>query len=152
MTIAPIVRTIDVKAAPARAFDLFVHHMSQWWPKGKTPGGPHEAIVVEPHAGGRWFERNADGQEAQWGTVLAYEPPSRLLLGWQLNGKFAFDPDLLTEVEFTFVPAAGGGTRITLEHRNLERFGADTERLVAAISSGWPARLAEFVAYADTHL
>ncbi len=45
--------------------------------------------------------------------MRAWEPPSRLLLDWQINCDFGYDPDLLTEVELSFTPAAGGGTLVT---------------------------------------
>jgi uncharacterized protein YndB with AHSA1/START domain len=82
---------------------------------------------------------------------LAWEPPSRLLLGWQINCEWGYDPNLVTEVEVTFVSAEGGGTLVTLEHRDLERFGADAERHAERIRGGWPARLADFAQYADTN-
>lgn len=151
MTIAPIVKSVTVKAPPERAFALFTGAISSWWPTGKTVGAnPHVAIVIEPKTGGRWFERDAEGTETSWGKVLAWEPPSRLLLGWQLNGRFAYDPDLLTEVELTFAPADGGGAIVTLEHRDLERFGADAARIAGLIGEGWPSRLANFVQYLET--
>ncbi len=153
MSIAPIVRSVQVRAAPARAFDLFASQMGQWWPKGRTVGkAPHATIVIEPRAGGRWFERDADGNETHWGKVLAWEPPARLLLGWQLNcqdGHWGHDPALSTEVELTFSPVEGGGTRVTLEHRNLERFGAEAARHAERLGGGWLDRLAEFARYAD---
>jgi uncharacterized protein YndB with AHSA1/START domain len=150
MSIAPIVHTVQVKAAPARAFDLFTAHMGAWWPKGRTVAkNPHAAIVVEPRPGGQWLERDADGNETRWGKVLAWEPPSRLVLAWQLNCDWGYDADLLTEVELTFAPAEGGGTLVTLEHRNLERFGADAARHAEKIRGGWPTRLAEFAQYAE---
>ncbi|HME27186.1 MAG TPA: SRPBCC family protein [Acetobacteraceae bacterium] len=152
MTIAPIVHAVRVKATPARAFDLFASHMADWWPKGGTIGkAPHAAIVIEPRSGGRWFERDADGNETRWGKVLAWEPPSRLLLGWQINTQWGYDPDLLTEVELTFALAEGGGTLVTLEHRNLERFGADAARHAERLGGGWPTRIAQFAQYADAH-
>jgi uncharacterized protein YndB with AHSA1/START domain len=148
MSIAPIMHSVQVKAEPKRAFELFTGRISDWWPKGKTPGKqPHAAIILDPKQGGRWGERDADGNEAQWGQVLVWEPPSRLVLGWQLNSQWRYDPDLLTEVELTFSPAAGGGTLVRLEHRNLERFGADMSKMVESINGGWPSRLADFVAY-----
>jgi uncharacterized protein YndB with AHSA1/START domain len=152
MSIAPIVHKVRVKAPPARAFDLFATQMDHWWPKGRTIGKkPHVAIVAEPRPEGRWFERDADGNETHWGKVLAWEPPSRLLLGWQINSQWGFDPDFLTEVDLTFVPAEGGGTLVTLEHRNLERFGADAARHAETLRGGWPTYLAEFGRYADSH-
>lgn len=150
MTIAPIRHSVQVKAPPARAFELFALNMGRWWPQGQTIAkNPHAAIVVEPRAGGAWFERDAEGRETRWGKVLAWEPPARLLLGWQLTCEWGYDPDLLTEVELTFAPADGGGTLVTLEHRNLERFGADAARHVEKIRGGWPKKLAEFAEYAD---
>src|SRR5205085_3767289 len=121
------------------AFDLFVTHMGEWWPKGHSIGkAPHVAVVVEPRTGGRWFERDADGRETHWGKVLAWEPPSRLLLAWQIGSDWGFDPNLLTEVELTFEPARGGGTLVTLEHRDLERFGTDAVRHAGLLGGGWP--------------
>jgi uncharacterized protein YndB with AHSA1/START domain len=109
VSIAPVIRSVEVKAPPAKAFDLFCSRIGEWWPSGKTVAdNPHVAIVIEPHAEGRWFERDAEGHETQWGKVLAFEPPSRLLLGWQLNGQWTFDPNFLTEVELTFQPTPGG--------------------------------------------
>ncbi len=81
--------------------------------------------------------------------MLAWEPPGRLLLGWQIDSKFAYDPALLTEVELTFAAVEGGGTLVTLEHRNLERFGADAERMAEVLGGGWPTFLGTFRGYAD---
>ena len=152
MSIAPIVRTVVVKARPARAFELFANHMEHWWPRGRTIGkSPHVAIVVEPHAGGRWFERDAQGVETHWGKVLAWEPPARLLLGWQINTQWMYDPGFVTEVELTFEPAEGGGTLVRLEHRNLERFGADAAKHAELLGRGWPTLVGEFAKYTDAH-
>ena len=106
---------------------------------------------MEPCAGGRWFERDAEGVETNWGKVLAWEPPKRLLLGWQLDSHFSYNPDFLTEVELTFAPAKDGGSIVTLEHRNLERFGDDAEKVAGQISVGWPEFLSEYAGYAEAH-
>ena len=152
MSVAPIIKTVTVKAPPARAFELFASQMERWWPAGKTVGrNPHVAIVLEPRVDGRWFERDGEGNETHWGRVLVWEPPKRLLLGWQLNSQWRYDPDFLTEVELTFAPAEGGGTTVTLEHRNLERFGADAAKHAQALGSGWPALLAEFANHANAN-
>jgi uncharacterized protein YndB with AHSA1/START domain len=152
MSIAPILRSVVVKAPPARAFELFVAHMQDWWPKGHTIGKkPFAEIVTEPRVGGRWFERDADGNETHWGKVLAWEPPSRLLLAWQINSQWTYDSNFITEVELTFAPADDGGTRVTLEHRNLERFGDDAAKVAEALGGGWPKHLAEFAQYVAAH-
>lgn len=150
MSVAPIVKTVTVKAAPAKTFELFARNTGRWWKAGQTLGKhPHQDIVIEPKAGGRWFERDADGNEVQWGKVLAFEPSHRLLLAWQIDRTFKFNPELVTELEITFTPAPSGGTVVRLEHRNLERFGADAEKLIGIIDAGWAEHVANFGAFAD---
>ena len=149
MSIASVKCSIDVKASSARAFDLFAQYMGAWWPRGKTPAAsPHAALVIEPRNNGRWFERDADGHETQWGKVLAWEPPRRLLLGWQLDHTFRYDPDLLMEVEILFEEIPSGGTRVSLEHRNLEQLGAEAEAFAGKVRTGWPERMGNFAQYA----
>jgi uncharacterized protein YndB with AHSA1/START domain len=150
VSIAPIVRSVVVQAEAARAFEFFTSRMQDWWPRGKTIGKqPHAAVVMEPWVNGRWFERDAHGNETAWGKVLAWEPPSRLLLGWQIGADWAYHPDLLTEVELSFKPLAAGGTVVTLEHRNLERLGSDAARVRDLLDGGWPTLLCEFQKITD---
>ena len=152
MSIAPVKCSVDVKPSMARAFELFATNMGAWWPRGKTPArSPHAALVIEPRKNGRWFERDADGNETLWGKVLAWEPPRRLLLGWQLDHSFNFDGDLLMEVEILFEALAAGGTRVNLEHRNLEQLGAEAEAFAGKVRSGWLERMGNFKQYAATH-
>jgi uncharacterized protein YndB with AHSA1/START domain len=147
---APIRHAVTVKAPPERAFAVFAARMGDWWPRGKTIAGkPHQSIVIEPRAGGRWFERDEDGAECEWGEVLDYAPPRRLLLGWRLNAQFKFDPEFLTEVEITFEEVEAGATRVTLEHRNLERFGDAAEKTRASLDGGWPGFLKVFADFVD---
>ncbi|HTY93658.1 MAG TPA: SRPBCC family protein [Steroidobacteraceae bacterium] len=153
MSIAPVRCSIDVKAAPGRAFELFAQNMGAWWPRGRTPGkNPHTELIIEPKPDGRWYERDAGGTETPWGKVLAWEPPGRLLLGWQLDHRFQFDPRILMEVEILFAPLAGSGTRVSLEHRNIEQLGADAESFAGKVGSGWPERMGNFAAYAETRM
>ena len=137
---APVRRSVTVKVDPARAFHAFVANIGRWWPKSHAIGGkPLAEVVLEPRAGGRWYEVSEDGSTCEWGRVLAYEPPGRLLLAWQIDANWKFDPDLITEVEVRFIPD-GAGTRVELEHRNLERFGADAAAVAGMIGSdagGW---------------
>ena len=132
---------------------MFATRMGDWWPKDKTPGDkPMADIVIEPRTGGIFYEVDVEGTQHQWGTVLAWNPPEQLLLGWQLGKDWKFDPDLVTEVELTFEPAGEGRTRVTLEHRHLERFGAIAEERRAQLDGGWPTRLADYTAFAESQI
>lgn len=126
-------RSVRVPLDPARAFALFTDRMQDYWPKDHSIGGsPRAAIVLEPRAGGRWFERGEDGSECAWGRVGEWTPPGRLVLIWQLSAEWTYDPDLTTPVEIDFVAEAPGRTRVDLAHRHLERYGARAEAMRAA--------------------
>ena len=139
--VEPIRKSFVVDATAERAFRVFTAEHGAWWPLATHHIGAQaaEIAVIEPRAGGRWFEIGEDGQECNWGKVLAWEPPARLLLAWQIDGNWKYDPDLVTEVEVTFTPLGKDTTRVDLEHRNLERFGDKVEPVRKAIDSdgGW---------------
>jgi hypothetical protein len=149
---APVRRSIEVNAPQAKAFEVFAQRTSAWWPKAHHVGKSALAeAIIEPRVNGRWYERGEDGSECDWGRVLAWDPPSGLTLAWQLNAAFKFDPALVTEVEVKFVPLANGCTRVDLEHRHLERFGDDADKVSGQIGSdgGWTAILKSFAATAE---
>jgi uncharacterized protein YndB with AHSA1/START domain len=140
---APVRKSIFVNAPQARAFEVFTGGIGRWWPKSHKIGQSDlERPVIEPFAGGRWYELDVDGSECEIGKVAAWEPPSRLLLIWQLTPEFTFDPDLVTEVEVMFAPE-GEGTRVDLEHRHIERMGEKADAMRESVSGpgGWPALL-----------
>lgn len=125
ITPAPIRKTVQVTASADRAFTFFTARMGRWWPHAHTLlGAPQEDVVIEPRSGGRWYERGVDGSEYNWGRVLAWEPPDRIVLAWQLDADWRYDPDLITEVEVRFVALGAEATRVELEHRRLENYGA----------------------------
>ncbi len=151
VTIAPVRKSVTVSAPPVRAFEVFTSGISSWWlPSHKIGKTPFKEIVLEPRVGGRWFERGEDGVECDWGKVLAWEPPSRVVLAWQIDGTFAYRPSLVTEVEVRFLPD-GQGTRVELEHRNLDLYAAqsDAMRTIFDSPTGWSGLLSQFKARLD---
>lgn len=136
---APVRKSIHVNASPERAFDTFANGIGRWWPSSHHIGNADlDRPIIEPLEGGRWYERGVDGSECEIGKVLAWEPPSRLLLAWQLTPDWVYDPELITEVEVLFTQE-GNGTRVDLEHRNLERIGERGEEMREKIDApgGW---------------
>jgi hypothetical protein len=71
-------KSITVNASAARAFDVFTKDMTSWWPLATHHIAKVDAkeAVIEPFVKGRWFERGVDGTECEWGTVLAWDPPT----------------------------------------------------------------------------
>ena len=144
ITPAPVRKAIEVKATPERAFEVFTAHMGRWWIKSHSiNSSPQQDVVIEPRTGGRWYERGSDGSECPWGHVIAWDPPRRIVLAWQLDAEWRFDSTLVTELEVRFIPREDGITRIELEHRNLDRFGAKAEETRTALDSdgGWTGLL-----------
>ncbi len=146
-------RTITVQAPQALAFRVFTEDMATWWPLDTHHIGPvaATAAVIESRLGGRWFERGVDGTETPWGRVLAIEPPARLVLSWEITADWHHDASLVTEVEIRFVAEGPSRTRVELEHRHLERYGARGREMQAIFDSpgGWPGLLARFGARAS---
>ena len=143
---SPVRKSIFVNAPPEHAFDVFTNGIGHWWPKSHHIGkGDLDRPVLEPKPDGRWYERAIDGSECEIGKVLVWDPPARLVLIWQLTAEFQFDPNLVTEVEVQF-RSEGKGTRVDLEHRNLERLGETAEILREKIDApgGWSGLLALF--------
>ena len=135
---ATIRKTIEVAAPIERAFDVFASRMGDWWHKEHSiaRGTTQADVVIEPHAGGRWYEKGADGSEHQWGRVIAFERPRRLVLAWQLTREFEYDPGFETTVEVTF-EEHDGGTIVRFEHRDLERMGANAVETLESMDGGW---------------
>ena len=130
-------KSVRVQAPVERAFSVFVEQMETWWPAthyiSKTP---FEAIFGEPRIGGRWYERNAAGEQCDWGKVLAWDPPHRVTFSWHVGPghdqpDWVCDPDpaKASEVEIRFIAEAPGTTLIELEHSKLERHGEGWQQL-----------------------
>jgi uncharacterized protein YndB with AHSA1/START domain len=145
-------KVINVKAPVEIAWRVFTTQMGTWWPLAHYKIGKAAAVdaIVEPKVGGRWYEKGDDGSTCQWGSVLVWEPPGRLVLSWDITADWQYDPELKTEVEVRFV-ADGKGTRVELEHRKLDRFGArrDEMRQIFDSTGDWAKLLGGFVAAAE---
>lgn len=145
-------KSVTVNAPRDRAFRVFTDQMTTWWPLANYHIGaanPAEALL-EPKEGGRWFERGDDGSECDWGRVLVWDPPERVVLAWQITPDWTFDADPAnqTEVEIRFIAEDARTTRVDLEHRGLERYGDRAEEMRGIFNSegGWSGLLAAYAA------
>jgi uncharacterized protein YndB with AHSA1/START domain len=145
-------RSVSVPLSRERAFELFTARMGAFWPSSHSIGAAEIAdVLLEPRVGGRWYERGVDDSECDWGRVAAWEPPTRIVLLWQIGMDWKMDPDLETDVEVTFTEEGAGRTRVDLTHRHLERYGEQAEAMRATFESpgGWDAILGAFVEQAS---
>ena len=146
--IEPLHLAFDVECAPALAFDTWTRRFGTWWPRSHSvTGGEDLEIVLEPHVGGRIFERTADGLEHDWGEVTIWEPPTRFGYLWHLRR----DRADATDVEIRFVPVATGRTRVHIEHTGWERLGAEGRTWRDRNQGGWESLLPHYqVAIAES--
>ncbi len=144
------IRTSIVVEAPIeRAFSVFTADIGSWWdPNHHILEAELAEMVFEPREGGHVYDRGMDGSECRWARVLAYDPPNRLVITWDINTQWQLETNLekTSEVEVRFVSEAPERTRVELEHRNLDRHGDGWERMRDAVGSpdGWGAGLRAF--------
>jgi uncharacterized protein YndB with AHSA1/START domain len=141
--------SIVVEAPAARAFRLFTEGIGTWWhPDHHILEGRVAEMVFEPRVGGHVYDRGVDGSECRWARVLAFEPPERFVISWDidLQWKLETDPARTSEIEVRFLPEGPDRTRVELEHRHLDRHGDGWERMRDAVGSpeGWSGGLRRF--------
>ena len=144
------VRTeITVEVPIERAFRVFTERFDHIKPREHNMLAVDIAqSVFEPKVGGRVYDRGVDGSECQWGRVLVYEAPTRLVFSWDISPRWQVETDQArsSEVEVRFIAEGERRTRVELEHRHLERHGEGWQGLAAVVQSdrGWPLYLQRF--------
>ena len=140
---------VVVDAPIEHAFRVFTERFDQIKPREHNMLAVDIAeSVLEPHSGGRVYDRGVDGSECQWGRVLAYEPPARIVFTWDISPHWQIETDLdrASEVEVRFSEETPERTRVTLEHRHLDRHGEGWQGLREGVAGdqGWPLYLRRY--------
>jgi uncharacterized protein YndB with AHSA1/START domain len=146
---ASIRTQIVVEAPIERAFRVFTEEFGSFKPPEHNLLNAEIAeTVFEPRVGGHVYDRGVDGSECRWARVLAYEPPNRVMISWDISPRWQLETDLekTSEVEVRFLSETPGRTRVELEHRNLERHGEGWEAVREGVGGegGWPLYLQRF--------
>lgn len=140
---------VVVEAPVERAFSVFVNDIGSFKPREHNLLAVEIAeTVFEPRVGGHVYDRGVDGSECRWARVLAYEPPDRLVISWDIGPTWQIetDPGKTSEVEIRFLAEAPERTRVVLEHRHLDRHLEGWEAVRHGIDSegGWPLYLRRY--------
>jgi uncharacterized protein YndB with AHSA1/START domain len=141
--------SIVVEAPIERAFRVFTEDFGSFKPPEHNLLQVEIAeTVFEPHVGGHLYDRGVDGSECRWARIVAYEPPDRLVISWDISPRWQIETDLdkTSEVEVRFISETPERTRVELEHRNLDRHGEGWETAREGVSGpdGWPLYLHRF--------
>jgi uncharacterized protein YndB with AHSA1/START domain len=141
LVIEAIRKTVIVDCTVEEAFRVFTRDMLSWWPvESHSIHKTVSQIVFEPHVGGEVYELSKAGQKGHWADVLEWEPPSRLVLAWNILNR----DEPPTEVEVRFLPE-GGRTRVELEHRGWERLVEEGAERRENYDGGWDVVLGTYV-------
>lgn len=104
--------------------------------------------VFETHVGGHVYDRGVDGSVCRWARVLAFDPPERFVISWDidLHWRLEPNPERCSEVEVRFIPLGADRTRVELCHRHLDRHGDGWPRFRSALTAdnAWPIFLRRF--------
>ena len=130
----PLRKSVSVARPPAEAFRIFTERIASWWPLQAYSISEARATscAIEPRLGGMVYEVRDDGERFEWGRVLAWEPPHRLLMSWRPG----HDAESAQELELRF-SAEGRGTRVELEHRGWQKLGPRAAEARGAYEGGW---------------
>jgi len=152
--VAPVKKSVVVKATVEHAFRVFTEEFDVWWPREHHIGSaPMQKACIEGKVGGRCYSHQVDGTDCPWGTVTVWEPPHRFVFAWQITPQWVYEPEVSrsSEVEVRFTPEAGGATRVDLEHRNFHRHGDGALAMRNGVDAdkGWGFLLTLFAAAAE---
>jgi hypothetical protein len=138
----PLRYRFRVRCLPAEAFRLWTAAADAWWPMAthSVSGESDAQLVIEPRQGGRIFERLRDGRELEWGAVVVFDPPGRLVCDWLVG-------DTRTQLEVRFHGESDDTTVVEVEHRGWESFGEEEgPARRGSNDGGWTAVIPRYVA------
>jgi uncharacterized protein YndB with AHSA1/START domain len=134
LVIEAVRKTVTVDCTVEEAFRVFTADANSWWPVAthSINGRDVEDVVFEGREGGEVYELTANGEKGHWARVVEWDPPSRLVLAWNILEREA----VATDVEVRFV-AEGDRTRVELEHRGWEAIAEGAEAKRGSYDNGW---------------
>ncbi len=146
---APVRQSVVVETPIEHAFKVFTEQFGSFKPpEHNLLAVPIAETIFEPRVGGHIYDRGTDGSECRWARVLAYEPPNRVLLSWDISPQWQIEtePEKTSEWEVRFTAETPSRTRVELEHRKLERHGAGWEGVRDGVAGdqGWPLYLQRY--------
>lgn len=147
-------KSVIVEASAAVAFQLFADLPIEWWPEKHVFVEDRQALTIEPEVGGRYYETGADGREVDWGSVVEWEPGSKIKLTWRVGPYWQpiTDDERASFIVVDFEPVGPTTTMVSLTHADLHRHGDAAEGIFRALDGPSPGdTLVGFAAVVERH-
>lgn len=146
----PVIRSISLRTTVEEAFETWWKKIHLWWPVKRISVSQQATsqVIMEGKVGGRLFERTENGTEHDWGRIIRWEPPTRLVYQWFLDA----DPNRATEVEVRFIEQEDGTTTVRVDHGKWENAAedlAEMQRSCVAAPEGWSGIIEDFALKAN---
>lgn len=141
-------KQVTAQGRPEFCFNVFTQEMSRWWPPThKLVPGKRTALILEPWIGGSYYELDEQGNRCDWGKILEWEPPRRLVMSWAIDGRWQpiDDDSRASRIDVTFTRDGWNKSTVELAHVALHRHGPDAEQIFKALDGPSPGEtLARF--------
>ncbi|MCO7220874.1 SRPBCC family protein [Klenkia sp. PcliD-1-E] len=144
-----VARDVTVPVGQHRAFEVFTRRLGDFKPpEHNLLSVPIASTTLDPRVGGTITDTGVDGSTCSWARILVWEPPQRLVFSWDIGPTWQVetDPARTSEVEVRFDAIDDHRTRVTIDHRHLDRHGPGWEGVAGGIAAdeGWPLYLDRF--------
>ncbi len=148
VSMKPVTVQVIVNIPRQAAFAAFTNGFFDWWPRDYSYSGHLvEGLVIGDCEGAFCSEFGPDGFRIDFGRVLEWSPPDRLVISWAISPESRPEPDpsKASEVTVEFSPE-GETTRVRLTHQKFERHGDGAGGYAEEMGSemGWPHILERF--------
>ena len=123
-----IEQEITIHAPVSKVFNALTHDVAAWWgtPFQLTPNPT--ALILEPHAGGRFYEEFAEGS-ALWAIVQSIQQDDHLVL----DGRFGMFGAIHSVATF-ILEEQENGTLLKFSHQAMGEVGEKQEK---GFTYGW---------------
>jgi uncharacterized protein YndB with AHSA1/START domain len=146
-------KSVTVPVPPGVAFRIYTERPGEWLPPEHTFIPQPQSVAMEPRAGGRFYERGADGSEITRGTITEWDPPRRLAVTWRIGPGWrpVLDDSRASIIVAEFSPAGADATEVALTYTHLERHGEMAAVIRSAIESPGPSTLDRYADVVRRH-
>ncbi|MFT3791240.1 MAG: SRPBCC family protein [Rudaea sp.] len=151
--IESVISEVTVPLSLNDAFELFTTQFGRWWPRDYSYSREVLDTIVLGNGQGQWcYERGPHGFRCDWGRIIEWAAPAKLVFTWQVGPKSIPqpNPNNASLVTVRLAERSAGQTIVTVEHSDFAKHGEGAVQYRDEMASeyGWSFILQQYVAAA----